>query len=78
MSNSGIGVTVGDRIVEEFDALLGYGFEIRDVLMATGQSYEAARLNAKRQNRPDLVTALKDWKAEDSARRRRACGEVWW
>jgi len=69
---------VRSAVVEEFDRLLSYGFDVNDVLLATGQTYDAARKNVIRAARVDLAEVLSAWKKADTERLLRARGLKWW
>jgi hypothetical protein len=67
----------GPELLEEFDDLLALGYDVGDVLLATGRGYEAARQVAKRAGRMDLVEVLSEWKKGDADRLMRARGLTW-
>ncbi|QDP45507.1 hypothetical protein SEA_FUZZBUSTER_23 [Microbacterium phage FuzzBuster] len=68
---------VRNAVVEEFDALLALGFEVGDVLLALGKSYDAARKSVIRAGREDLNAAMQAWKKRDTERLLRAKGLAW-
>lgn len=67
----------GEQVLEEFDALLAYGFEVPDALEAVGKSYGAARKIAERSGRADVLATLSAWKKADAERLQRARGLAW-
>lgn len=65
-----------EKVAEELDSLLGYGFDVGDALMAIGKSYGAVLKSIERLGRRDLDAKLREWKREDANRLRHAQGKI--
>lgn len=64
-------------IVDELEALLGYGFDVGDVLAALGIDYDTLRRAVHRRGRHDLLPVLSEWSKVTVRRSLAARGLLW-